>query len=82
MENQADRSSEPRDKMDLGYSIEFNKLYRTLPSKLSAKMTESLSVPLAFIGLLHLANERSLKLSSLGELEDFIISQGWRCIYD
>ncbi|XP_066958009.1 condensin complex subunit 2 isoform X2 [Macrobrachium rosenbergii] len=76
LENQAEINREPRDQMEQGYKITFNKLFNTLPSKLSAKMTESLSVPLAFIALLHLANEHNLKLNSIGELQDFVISQG------
>nr|XP_027217648.1 condensin complex subunit 2-like [Penaeus vannamei] len=65
-----------QDKMDPNYKIDFTSLYKDLPSKLSSKMTENLSVPLAFIALLHLANEHSLKLDSDGSMRDFTILQG------
>ncbi|KAK7072211.1 hypothetical protein SK128_026757 [Halocaridina rubra] len=76
LENHAQPVEDSEDKMDLEQSVEFSQLYRILPSRLSAKMSENLSVSLAFIALLHLANERNLKLTSEGELRDFIVSQG------
>ncbi|XP_042893059.1 condensin complex subunit 2-like [Penaeus japonicus] len=65
-----------QDKMDPNYKIDFTRMYKDLPAKLSSKMTENLSVPLAFIALLHLANEHSLKLDSDGNMKDFTILQG------
>ena len=41
------------------------------------KMSENLSVPLAFVALLHLCNERCLALSGVSDFSDFNIRQGW-----
>ena len=38
--------------------VEFCALYSDLPSKLSTQMTKSLSIPICFVCLLHLANEK------------------------
>ncbi|XP_045608820.1 condensin complex subunit 2 [Procambarus clarkii] len=75
-ENQADNLQESLDKMDPNHIIEFSGIYKKLSPKLSSKMQENLSVPLAFIALLHLANEHSLKLCDRGDLLDFTIMQG------
>lgn len=61
--------------MDPDHSQDFSALYKNLPSKLSTKMSENLSVPLAFIALLHLANEHNLKLKDGGDLMNFTIMQ-------
>ncbi|KAK4308688.1 hypothetical protein Pmani_019639 [Petrolisthes manimaculis] len=76
-ENQSDStpSSSPIT-MDPNHNQDFSVLYKTLPSKLSTKMSENLSVPLAFIALLHLANEHNLELIDQGNLMDFKIMQG------
>ena len=44
----------------------FSDMYKTLkqPTVLPSKMTESLSLPLAFLALLHLCNEKTLTLES------------------
>ncbi|CAK1553945.1 unnamed protein product [Leptosia nina] len=51
----------------------FFKVYSTLPSKLSTSMRESLSVPLALLSVLHLANEKGLFLENRDDLKDFKI---------
>merc|ERR1719384_2311218 len=56
----------------------FQALYKTLkmPGKLPKNQSENLSVPLAFIALLHLCNEQNLALESTGdEFKDFTISR-------
>merc|ERR1719318_713717 len=57
---------------------QFTTLYKTLkqPTKLPKTMSENLSVPLAFIALLHLCNEESLHLIPSPQMEDFMIVQG------
>merc|ERR1719187_508313 len=57
---------------------QFTTLYKTLkqPTKLPKTMSENLSVPLAFIALLHLCNEESLHLIPSQQMEDFKIVQG------
>jgi len=57
---------------------QFTSLYKTLkqPTKLPKTMSDNLSVPLAFIALLHLCNEESLQLIPSESLDDFKIIQG------
>uniref|UniRef100_F6QSH0 Condensin complex subunit 2 n=1 Tax=Ciona intestinalis TaxID=7719 RepID=F6QSH0_CIOIN len=54
----------------------FSDLYKKLPSNMSESLSENLSVPLAFTCLLHLANEKQLKISHLTTLSDLKISHG------
>jgi len=57
----------------------FSTLYKTLkqPNKLPKTMSDNLSVPLAFIALLHLCNERTLHLTAISDdFKDFSISKG------
>ena len=70
-----DMDEEP-DRMDA--PLNFHDLYQTLhePNQMPTKMVENLSMPLAFVALLHLCNEKSLALESVEDLSDFIISQG------
>ncbi|CAG9794032.1 unnamed protein product [Diatraea saccharalis] len=48
----------------------FFSIYTKLPTKLSTNMRESLSVPLALLSILHLANEKGLILEKKEELND------------
>ncbi|RVE53716.1 hypothetical protein evm_001608 [Chilo suppressalis] len=48
----------------------FFSVYTKLPSKLSTNMRESLSVPLALLSILHLANEKGLILEKRETLND------------
>jgi len=63
---------------ELNGEIGFGQLYKNLSeSRLMPKMMgENLSVPLAFVALLHLCNERTLALESLPDFADFNITQG------
>ena len=40
----------------------FTELYHTIPSKMSKQMAKNLSIPIAFVCLLHLANEKVLSI--------------------
>lgn len=55
--------------------ISFSDLYRNLSDTklLPSKMVDNLSVPLAFVALLHLCNERCLALESFPDFADFKI---------
>lgn len=55
--------------------LEFSGLYGGLPVKISPKMATDLSQSIAFVTLLHLANEKNLKLIPKQNLKDFIIEQ-------
>ncbi|XP_041987202.1 condensin complex subunit 2 [Aricia agestis] len=48
----------------------FFSVYSRLPNRLSTNMRESLSVPLALLSVLHLANEKGLILEKRDELND------------
>nr|XP_033803511.1 condensin complex subunit 2 [Geotrypetes seraphini]XP_033803512.1 condensin complex subunit 2 [Geotrypetes seraphini] len=54
----------------------FSGITRQLLNRLPSVMAQNLSVPLAFACLLHLANEKNLKLKSVEDLSDIFISQG------
>jgi len=74
-ENQEVQEQEDTDLLDTN----FTSLYKSLkqPGKLPKTMSENLSVPLAFIALLHLCNENTLALESTGDqFADFKITKG------
>lgn len=80
-ENDKDVTNEAEKRQSLlssGSSVAFSQLYKNLSeSKLMPpKMTENLSVPLAFVALLHLCNERCLALDGAPDFSDFFIAQG------
>uniref|UniRef100_A0AAY4B2L6 Condensin complex subunit 2 n=1 Tax=Denticeps clupeoides TaxID=299321 RepID=A0AAY4B2L6_9TELE len=54
----------------------FSESTRTLVQKLPTSMANNLSVPLAFVALLHLANEKTLELCKVESMSDIIIRQG------
>ncbi|NXK97509.1 CND2 protein, partial [Formicarius rufipectus] len=49
---------------------------KDLLHRLPAAMATNLSVPLAFVCLLHLANEKNLKLEGTEDLSDVLVTQG------
>ncbi|KAL7839262.1 hypothetical protein SRHO_G00259200 [Serrasalmus rhombeus] len=49
---------------------------KTLVQRLPTTMANNLSVPLAFVALLHLANEKNLELQKVDDMSDIIIRQG------
>ncbi|XP_011301112.1 condensin complex subunit 2 [Fopius arisanus] len=53
----------------------FAEIYEHLPDKLSKNDAKELSFPIAFVSLLHLANEKNLKLLSTDNLSDIIVHQ-------
>ncbi|XP_076751732.1 condensin complex subunit 2 [Xylocopa sonorina] len=53
----------------------FSNVYRQLPSMLTRINIEALSFPISFISLLHLANEKTLKVSPSLDMADLIIEQ-------
>ncbi|XP_037339617.2 condensin complex subunit 2 [Pungitius pungitius] len=54
----------------------FSKTTETLLQRLPNTMAQNLSVPLAFVALLHLANEKNLELVEVDDMSDIIIRQG------
>ena len=61
--------------MPEGRDYSFRELFHRLPSRLSSKMADNLSVALAFTALLHTANEKCLRITGTKRLEDFFIAQ-------
>jgi condensin complex subunit 2 len=59
---------------DMRFSDIYQELRRT--DKLPSKMQEGLSVPLAFVALLHLCNEQTLQLENSKDFADFLIRSG------
>ncbi|NWH86967.1 CND2 protein, partial [Aegithalos caudatus] len=53
-----------------------SELTRDLLQRLPPAMATNLSVPLAFVCLLHLANEKNLRLESTEDLSDILVKQG------
>ncbi|XP_056889851.1 condensin complex subunit 2 [Takifugu flavidus] len=54
----------------------FRETTKTLLHRLPNMMAQNLSVPLAFVALLHLANEKNLELVKVDDMSDIIIRQG------
>ncbi|XP_056275217.1 condensin complex subunit 2 isoform X1 [Pseudoliparis swirei] len=54
----------------------FSQTTQTLLQRLPNMMAQNLSVPLAFVALLHLANEKNLELVRVDDMSDIIIRQG------
>ncbi|XP_033102738.1 condensin complex subunit 2-like isoform X2 [Anneissia japonica] len=53
----------------------FKEMYSTLPREISKNMSKNLSVPIAFVCLLHLCNEKNLIVSTKGNMDDLNIIQ-------
>ncbi|XP_038869620.1 condensin complex subunit 2-like [Salvelinus namaycush] len=54
----------------------FSQTTKTLLQSLPPTMAQNLSVPLAFVALLHLANEKNLELVKVDDMSDIVIKQG------
>lgn len=57
-------------------SKRFSDVYKLLPNILTKTNAEALSFPISFVSLLHLANEKTLKVTSLTDMSDLIVEQG------
>lgn len=55
---------------------QFNDIYKKLPGLLTKNNAEALSVPLFFISLLHLANEKTLNMCSSPDMSDITVEKG------
>ncbi|XP_064209523.1 condensin complex subunit 2 [Anguilla rostrata] len=54
----------------------FSQTTKTLLQRLPHTMAQNMSVPLAFVALLHLANEKNLELVKVDDMSDIVIKQG------
>lgn len=57
-------------------SKQFSDVYKALPKLLTKSNAEALSVPISFISMLHLANEKGLKIHSIPDMSNIIIEPG------
>ncbi|XP_031773596.1 uncharacterized protein LOC100864998 [Apis florea] len=53
----------------------FSEIYKRLPNILTKTNIDALSFPISFVSLLHLANEKTLKINSSSDMSDLIIEQ-------
>ena len=77
--NDSTGMADGRNKMQDEATVNFTDLYSKLHdprNRMPQKMMENLSVPLAFVALLHLCNEHSLALENVPDFTDFKIQQG------
>ncbi|KAK0139939.1 Condensin complex subunit 2 [Merluccius polli] len=68
--------SEPAETSEVAGEKVFSQTTKTLLKSLPSTMAQNLSVPLAFVALLHLANEKNLELVKVDDMSDIIIKQG------
>jgi condensin complex subunit 2 len=54
----------------------FRSMYEELPNLVSKNMAKNLSCPIAFVCLLYLANEKTLKLEGTDTMDNIVISEG------
>ncbi|XP_061194277.1 condensin complex subunit 2-like [Saccostrea echinata] len=74
-ENGPGSSENSNGSTDMNGSLSFQELLNDLPQNVSSHMAKNLSVPIAFVCLLHLANEKTLKIES-DNMSDLKITQG------
>ncbi|XP_060643445.2 condensin complex subunit 2 [Anolis sagrei] len=79
LKDQTEDENESLEKSN-GYSIVseqkvFSSITKDLLHRLPPTMAKNLSIPLAFASLLHLANEKNLKLQGLEDLSDVLVTQ-------
>jgi len=70
------QANDNKDNQQVERPVTFMNLYTALPSRLSSKLVENLSAPLAIVALLHLANEKTLHIVGNEDLSDLVITQG------
>ncbi|KZC04208.1 PREDICTED: condensin complex subunit 2-like [Dufourea novaeangliae] len=67
--NQQDASSK------MNSNKKFTEIYKKLPNLLTKNTANSLSFPISFVSLLHLVNEKALKLTASPDMTDLIVEQ-------
>ncbi|CAL8347653.1 unnamed protein product [Lota lota] len=68
--------SQPAETSEVAGEKVFSETTNSLLQSLPNAMAQNLSVPLAFVALLHLANEKNLELVKVDDMSDIIIKQG------
>ncbi|XP_056457719.1 condensin complex subunit 2 isoform X1 [Gadus chalcogrammus] len=72
----AKEDSQPAETSEVAGEKAFSQTTKSLLESLPNAMAQNLSVPLAFVALLHLANEKNLELVKVDDMSDIIIKQG------
>ncbi|XP_034026947.1 condensin complex subunit 2 isoform X2 [Thalassophryne amazonica] len=70
------KDAEPAETPEVCGEKVFSHTTKALLQSLPSTMAQNLSVPLAFVALLHLANEKNLELVKVDDMSDIIIRQG------
>uniref|UniRef100_A0A9R1SN34 Condensin complex subunit 2 n=2 Tax=Cyprinus carpio TaxID=7962 RepID=A0A9R1SN34_CYPCA len=70
------KQADSEDTAEVPREKSFSQSVRNLVQRLPSTMANNLSVPLAFVALLHLANEKNLELHKIDGMTDIIIKQG------
>ncbi|XP_076244920.1 condensin complex subunit 2 [Calliopsis andreniformis] len=74
IQNQVQQAIQQKETMD--HSVHFSDVYKKLPNELTKTNVEALSFPISFVSLLHLANEKVLKVTSTSDMSDLVVEQG------
>ncbi|KAJ8286162.1 hypothetical protein GJAV_G00035220 [Gymnothorax javanicus] len=70
------QEAEVAESMQVSGEKAFSQTTKTLLQRLPHTMAQNMSVPLAFVALLHLANEKNLELIKVDDMTDILIKQG------
>ena len=53
--------------------IRFSTIYQQLPHKVNPSLAKNLSAPITLVTLLHVVNEKNLKIEGMEDLSDFSV---------
>lgn len=73
VENVNTQNTTEQEENEMNNSKCFSNIYKSLPNMLTKTNVEALSFPIAFVSLLHLANEKTLKIQSFPDMSDIIV---------
>ncbi|XP_046383332.1 condensin complex subunit 2-like [Ischnura elegans] len=60
---------------EISHTFNFSEVFKKVPKELPSKEAQNLSFPLAFVALLHVTNDRCLKVMGTPDLSELIVSQ-------
>lgn len=63
-------------KLDLTDAQTFQNMYNDIPHKVDSKMAENMSVPIMFVCLLYLANDKELQINGTEGMDNLVIQHG------
>ncbi|XP_046396432.1 condensin complex subunit 2-like isoform X2 [Ischnura elegans] len=71
-----DAAANAGDEEEIRGAIKFTEVYKKIPAMLTSREAQNLSIPIAFVALLHAASEKNLRLKGQSDLLDITISHG------